>query len=320
MVDNPTLELVGGYAHSPEKVGHDLGALCGIDPIGIVVTDDVDALLALEPDCVSYMPFRPNFDHLARILASGVNVVTTMYMLAGVGYGADVARLLHDACLRGTSSLYASGVYPGHVPMVALATSAMCRRIDRISVLESLDVSGYANEQMFRAMGFDLDPDDPDALVRSASSCGSFREQVRVMAEALSLALDDVTFDAEFAVAPETVDLGFMVLHEGRICGIRGTVSGELAGHSVVECRFVWKLGEGVAPDWPISHGYVVEIEGDPGVRCTLEPMGAHWDGATTTAMPVVHAIPLVCSAPPGLLNHMELPFVRAHAGYRSGF
>jgi hypothetical protein len=35
---------------------------------------------------------------------------------------------------------------------------------------------------------------------------------------------------------------------------------------------------------------------------------------ATTTAMPVVNAIPQVCSAPPGIVNHLDLPFVkRAH-------
>ena len=44
--------------------------------IGVIATDDVDALLALAPDCVSYMPFRPDFDHVVRILESGINLVT----------------------------------------------------------------------------------------------------------------------------------------------------------------------------------------------------------------------------------------------------
>ena len=42
-----------------------------------------------------------------------------------------------------------------------IAASAMCSRVERLSVLESLDIVGYANEQMFRAQGFDLDPDRP---------------------------------------------------------------------------------------------------------------------------------------------------------------
>src|SRR5436309_6796452 len=108
MVGHPELELVGCYAYSAEKVGQDVGTLAGIEPIGITATDDVDALLALQPDCVSYMPFRPNFDHVVRILEAGVNVVTTMYMMAGVGYGEVVRDRIEDATRRGRSSLYAS--------------------------------------------------------------------------------------------------------------------------------------------------------------------------------------------------------------------
>ena len=49
---HPELELVGCYAWSPDKIGRDVGELCGMDPIGVTATDDVGALLALRPDCV----------------------------------------------------------------------------------------------------------------------------------------------------------------------------------------------------------------------------------------------------------------------------
>lgn len=311
MAGHPVLDLVGCFAHSPEKVGRDVGELCGIEPIGITATDDVEALLALEPDCVSYMAYRPNFDHLERILASGANVVTTMYMLSGRGYGEEPTRRLREAARRGGSSLYSSGIYPGHAPMVALAASAMCRRIERISVLESLDIQGYANEQMFRAQGFDLEADDPEAAERCEASCGSFKDQIRVLAHALGVQLDGVGFTAEFALADETTDFGFMTVQQGRIAGFRGTISGLKDGRSIIECRFVWKLGDAMTPHWPVTNGYVIEIEGDPGVRCTLQPLDGHFDGATTTAMPVVNAIPAVCAAPSGIVNQMDLPFVR---------
>ncbi len=311
MVGHPVLDLVGCYAWSPDKVGRDVGELCGIDPIDVRATDDVDALLALEPDCVVYTPFRPDVDHLVRILESGANVVTTMYMWAGRGYGEEATARVRDAAVRGGTSLYASGIYPGHAPMVALAVSAMCRRIERISVLESLDIQGYANEQMFRAQGFDLEPDDPAAAERCEASCGSFKDQIPVLARALGVAIDGVGFRAEYAVADEDTDFGFMTLTKGRIAGFRGTISGIKDGRSVIECRFVWKLGEAMTPNWPVTDGYVIEIEGDPAVRCKLEGLDGHLDGATTTAMPVVNAILAVCAAPPGIVNQMDLPFVR---------
>jgi 2,4-diaminopentanoate dehydrogenase len=311
MAGHPVLDLVGCYAHSPDKVGRDVGELCGIAALGVNATDDIDALLALRPDCVSYMPYRPDFGHLTRILASGVNVVTTLYMLSGAGYGQEAAEALRQAALRGGSTLYSSGVYPGHVPMVALAASAMCQRIDRLSVLESLDVSGYANEQMFRALGFDLEPDDPQAAVAVEASCGSFKDQISVMARALGVELDEIRFTAEFATAGRTTDFGFMTVGKGRVAGFRGTVAGVSGGRSVIECRFVWKLGHDMTPDWPVTRGYLVDIEGEPNVRLTLESPDGHFDGAVTTAMPCVNAIPAACAAPPGILNQMDLPFVR---------
>ena len=77
VVANPELELVGCYAWGDDKVGRDVGVLCGIDPIGVVASNDVDALLALRPDCVVYNPKWPDVDHLVRILEAGVNVVLT---------------------------------------------------------------------------------------------------------------------------------------------------------------------------------------------------------------------------------------------------
>lgn len=311
MVGHPVLEIVGCYAYSPDKVGQDVGTLAGIDPIGVTATSDVDALLALKPDCVTYMAFRPNFDHIERILAAGVNVVTTMYMMAGIGYGTEVHERLVAATKKGNSSLYASGVYPGHAPMVALAASAMCRRIDRISILESLDMSGYRNEQMYRAMSIDREVDDPEAPAMIEANCGSFKDQIRVLANALAVDLDEIRFTAEFGAANEDLDFGFMKVGKGRIAGFKGVIAGVSGGRSVIECRFVWKLGHDMTPNWPVEDGYVLEVEGDPSVRVRLQPMGEHFDGATTTAMPVVNAIPQVVAAPPGIVNTADLPFVK---------
>ena len=73
VVAHPELELVGCYAWSDDKAGRDVGELCGIEPVGVEATNDVDALLALRPDCVVYNPMWPDTDELVRILEAGVN-------------------------------------------------------------------------------------------------------------------------------------------------------------------------------------------------------------------------------------------------------
>ena len=101
-----------------------------------------------------------------------------------------------------------------------------------------------------------------------------------------------------------------MTVQKGRIAGFKGVISGRVSGRSVIECQFVWKLGDDMTPNWPVEDGYVIEIHGEPNVRVRLEPIDEHFDGAITTAMPVVNAIPDVCAAPPGIVNRMGLPFV----------
>ena len=69
------------HAASPNKIGRDAAELCGLsEPTGIIATDDIDALIALKPDCVVYTAqgeTRPMeaIEQLSKLLAAGINVV-----------------------------------------------------------------------------------------------------------------------------------------------------------------------------------------------------------------------------------------------------
>src|SRR5215467_12610938 len=132
---NPGLELVGCYAWSPEKVGRDVGELCGLDPLGVRATNDVDALLALRPDCVVYNPMWPSIAELVRILEAGINVVSTAAFINGRRLGPVRQRLL-DACERGGSSLFGTGINPGFVELLGIVVAGVSDRIDKITVSE----------------------------------------------------------------------------------------------------------------------------------------------------------------------------------------
>ncbi len=56
--------------------------LAGIDPVGVTATNDADALIVLQPDCVVYAASGPDRDGGAvpdylKLLESGINVVST---------------------------------------------------------------------------------------------------------------------------------------------------------------------------------------------------------------------------------------------------
>jgi len=81
ILDDPRLELVGVYAYSDEKSGADAGTLCGRPESGVRATTDIDALIALRADAVIYTPFMADVEHAARLLESGLDVVSTNLFL-----------------------------------------------------------------------------------------------------------------------------------------------------------------------------------------------------------------------------------------------
>ena len=101
----PSMELVGAFVFHEDKVGLDAGEIAGIGPIGVRATNDLDAMLAVDADCVLYNPPYERYDEIVPILASGKNVVSIMS-----GWNPKKLDCYPDivaACERGRSSRHA---------------------------------------------------------------------------------------------------------------------------------------------------------------------------------------------------------------------
>lgn len=314
---NPDLELVGCYAWSHEKVGRDAGELCGLDPLGVTVTNDVDALLALRPDCVVYNPMWPSTDELVRILAAGVNVVTTAAFINGRRLGPDRGRLI-EACERGGSSLFGTGISPGFVELLALAVAGVCDRIDKVTVSEEAHTMGYDSPETEKPAGFGRPIDDPNLQKMTADGTAVFGEAVAMMADALGIELDEVVCEAEHAKTATDLDLGSWKIMAGCVAGVAASWQGRVGDRTIVELSVRWKKAPVLEPDWKIEDGHVIEVQGRPTVRSTLR-FGPPPDfqaetladfmvlGHIMTAMPAVNAIPGVVAASPGIVSYPDL-------------
>jgi hypothetical protein len=318
---NPELELVGCYAWSSDKVGRDAGELAGIEKLGVAATNDSDALIDLRPDCVSYTPMWPNIDELVRILEAGIDVVATAAFITGHSFGAAQRERLEAACRRGGSTLFGSGMNPGFANLLGLISAGICDRIDKISVLESVDSSGYNSPETEIPIGFTQPITNPELPQMVRRGTAVFEDAVHMMADALGIDLDEVACEASFAAATRDIDLGYMQIPEGCVAGIEASWQGRVAGRTVIDLQVRWRKGQHIEPDWPLEHGYLVQIEGQPCVRTKLEIRpprdfkGKSFEdfmqlGMIITALPAVNAIPAVCAAPPGIRTYTELPLV----------
>jgi 2,4-diaminopentanoate dehydrogenase len=322
IVAQPDLELVGCYAWSADKVGVDVGTLVGIDPIGVGATNDIDALLALKPDCVNYNPLWPNVDELVRILRAGVNVTATAGFITGHALGADRQRII-DACAEGQSSIFGSGMNPGFANLIALVSAGLCDRVDKVTVLESVDSTGYDSPDTEMSVGFGSELDDPSLPARTRSGTLVFGDAVHLMADVLGIELDDVRCEASYAHTTQDLDLGSWSIAAGRVAGVEASWQGIVGDRTVIDLRVRWRKGRTLEPDWKVEHGYIVNVEGMPTVRTKVDVFPPADFVAKTfsdymvlgmvmTAMPAVHAIPAICDAQPGIRTYADLPLVTA--------
>ena len=319
IVANPTLELVGCYAWSAEKVGRDVGELCGIAPLGVAATDDVDALLALKPDCVVYNPMWLDADELVRILSAGVNVVSTAAFITGHNLGPGRDRIV-EACRRGGSTMFGTGVSPGFAELLAIVSATICDRVDKITVNEAADTTFYDSPATEIPVGFGKPIDHPELQAMTAHGTAVFGEAVRMVADALGVELDEVRCDAEYAQTTADLDLGSWTIPAGCVAGVAASWKGLVGDKVLVELNVRWRKGQTLEPDWKIEQdGWVIQIHGQPTVTLNVGFLPPPYFEAETiadfmvlghimTAAPALNAIPAVVAAAPGIATYNDLP------------
>jgi 4-hydroxy-tetrahydrodipicolinate reductase len=330
IVDRPDMELAGHVVFDPEKAGRDVGELVGYPPTGVVSTTDLDEALAAAPDVVAYFStthgrLKATLNDFVRILESGIDIVTTSVgaLIHPASARPDVLERLNDACRRGNSTLFSTGVDPGffsdYLPVVL---SGCGRRIDAIRIYEMAiyESGGQSDLVAFEQVGFGLPIDTITPLVHPDGLKASWGGVLLMIAEQLGVTVDEITTSHEMLPSPETFPYQGRTIEEGTIAGMRFEIAAMVGGHNLISVSHVTRARRDLAPDWPRPHGddaYRVVIEGDPRLECEVEFTNATGDnlagGFGITAMRAINAIPLVVDAAPGVVSVFDLPVIKGH-------
>lgn len=327
IAEDPRLELAGVWVHSESKDGQDAGEIAGIGPVGVKATRDKQALLATDADCVLYSPLLADVDEMCSILEAGKNIVTP----TGFSFVKDpvLATRLEAACRAGGVSFHGSGIHPGFSgDRLPLALSALCRRIDKITVYEVCDLSqgSESPEMVMDQLGFGMSAEDaakePPALMGVMSTI--FNESMDMVAAGLGFELEAYDHRHEFALAKRDIPIHAGVIRTGHVAGQHFEYTGLVKGQAVIQFKTFWKMSndpEAIEPNWPYEGPleYVVEVEGDPSVRVTMTPIDADTTepGLVWTAMNCINAIAPVCAAETGVRTSLDLPLVTANGRFR---
>jgi hypothetical protein len=324
IIEHPELELVGVLVHDPGKVGRDAGALCGLPETGVRATNDVDAALALDADCVSHSPrnTRETTEDLARILETGKDVVSSALVPALYAPAKHVTRgstdRLDQACHVGKSSLFVSGIDPGFATdALPVFLTGISGRVDHIRMMEIMNYEHYDDaDTQFGWFGMGQPMDSPlPPYMKPGRLTRYWGPTVELVAAGLGLTIDEIKETTDRAATDERLELGIGVVEAGTVAGLRFEVQGFVGSRQVVTLEHVTRLHPSVAPQWPqplVRDGcYRIRIDGWPGYELNLhsfDEVGNNYLGMEAAAgLWIVNNIPAVCASAPGILSPFDL-------------
>ena len=324
-IENPVIDLVGVCVTNPDKVGKDAGDLVGLPKTGVLATDDVEALIALDADCVLFAGLVKDLDLFCRLLRSGKNVISP----AGPFFPTDRYKeefdTLEAACRDGGTSFHGCGVHPGFSgDILPLTLTRLMNRVDKIEVTEVIDK--LRNPMIYtEVMGFGRDPDELLANPsRSAEAPYAFEGSMRMVVEGLGKTIEKLTTRLEVAKATEDIPYtlgegipGGGTIRKGMVGGQHYEWTAWVEGKPFMIFHFYWMMGQKLDPLWHTGEScYKVEIKGDPPLEVRV--MGGEeadgrrpLHGLPWTGLLGATALPAVCEAKVGVVTHLDLGVVQ---------
>ena len=321
LIQHPVLDLVGLYVHSEAKEGKDAGELCGLDPVGIAATRNIDDIVALKPDCVLYMQEGLDLDDVCILLEAGINIVTTRgECFYPDKMDAQIRQRCEAACQASGASLHATGSSPGFITeAIPLVLTSVARGLDCLTIDEYACIPDSCSADMiFDVMGYGRPPGDEfdPGLLTHMAQC--FEQSLSMLANTLSLELDGVETTGETATATRRIEIAEdAFIEKGTVAAQRITVAGMRNGQPLLRFRANWYCTTEIEPAWTLGEtGWRVQVEGDTPFDITMKlprTSGSIVEQmAGYTAHRALNAVPYVCAARPGIVTIADLPQVIA--------
>lgn len=327
LIENDNFQLVGVLVYDPAKSGQDAGTLCGLPPTtGVHATDSKEHILDLHPDVVIHAASKAhavetNADDICRLLAAGINVISTTSYNHLPTYGADTEAAFIDACGRGGSRFHAAGENPGFMFERLVATvTGLSKTIDRIDLYEATDVSAVDSRPMLvDLMGMGRPPEDVtvDSPIIGKLDM-AYRQALNATADVLGIELSHIEIDVDATTLPHDLEVKAGTIEAGTVVGQRFSWVGHWSGRPLLAIHEEWVLTRDL-PQWglkPLEKGERAPliravISGNPSFELQLDvgpedgrPTGAHAQpGHLMIAMSAVRAIPYVLAQPPGIVT-----------------
>lgn len=327
VIERPEFELVGLFVYSDDKVGRDAGEIAGLDVrTGIVASNDKNAMLALEADCVIHVPMLhrhmtdEHHGDVMRLLESGKNVITTLDYFFPPAVSPEYAQEVARACAKGGTTLMGIGNSPGFIcERVTTTISSHCLEIDRIDVLERMDCS-YMNPLGFPVMGFGMTPAEFESAGVGTMWDPMYRQVPAAVCHILGAPVQRIELTSRIGLAERELQLPHATVKPGRVIANAWKWTAYVEDRPFFAYETQWVLDPHM-PGWETDNSWLITIHGKPSIQVSYkravayegdknsDRRGGHYGDKNydygssilnAAAGVIINAVPGVCAAAPG--------------------
>jgi hypothetical protein len=304
VVERGCFNVVGAVDPDPEKTGKDLGQLCGIDPLGVTIRDNLAEAIGGKPVEVALVTTVSSIAALESQVAGLANVKLNIVSTCEELFypwkaNPDVAKRIDDICRQNGVACLGTGVNPGYLmDLLPTVLSGMCQNVKKVEVWRVQDAS-MRRIPFQQKIGAGLTLEQFEAM-RDAGTLRhvGLAESVDFIADRLGFNLDKSTECLEPIVAESQIDSGYQPIFKGMACGVHQVGRGFVGDKEVITLNFRAAVGELESYDQ-------VHIEGEPEIKSRIAG-GVNGDIATCAI--TLNAVRSILQAGPGLKTMAQIP------------
>lgn len=299
-------KIVAAVDSSPALIGKDLGEVCGLKKMNVIIKADVKSALKNKKADIAVVTTVSSLvrmqDLVAEIAREKLSIVSTCEELSFPWKTqSGLAKKLDKLCKKHKIALLGTGVNPGYLmDYLPTVLTAVSKKVDSIEVWRVQNASTRRipfQQKIGAALTLEqFKKKEKEGTLRHVG----LPESVDFIAARMGWKLTKKTETLNPVIAKEEITSGYKIIKAGMASGVEQVGRGFIGKREVITLYFRAAVGEEKSYD-------TIQISGEPMIRSTIEN-GINGDIATCAI--TLNAIESVLLARPGLVTMSDIAAV----------
>lgn len=305
------VRIVGAIDKDPNKIGKDLGEVCGLNQnLGVEISFPASNVLKKTSADIVLLAttafLEDLYPFLLEIIENNLNVITiTQELVFPIGQNKKIAKNIDTLAKQHEVSITAVGINPGFImDLIPIVASYPCWNIDKIEVYRNVDFSPYGPDEMIHiGAGLTIEEFQKGVEKGEIGHIGLL-ESAHMVAECLEIPLDGYRQEKIPLISKKKRKTAFITINSNEVYGFKQNVYGFYQNKDILTFKMIGILDPD--PSDGVHLGDHTIITGTPNVDIAIKHEISQKGGIGTAAV-AVNIIPRILEAPYGYHPFIDL-------------